>query len=86
MQVSAQGKIKSPVEQGLEFGANIDGVAAAYSSAHRLNREQTIDLAVQQILEWNIGVILAIAMGVTQQPVEVGITLVILRHEDQRIL
>ena len=86
VQMAADGEIITPGEQLLQFGMAQHRVATTQRAAHRLDREQAIDRGVEQGCERQIGIILAIPVRVTQQAVEVGIALLILRHQHQRIL
>ena len=65
--------------------AQIDA-AAADRPAHRLDRENAVHVAVEQKLERQVGVILAVAMGVAQQAIEIAVSSLVLRHQHQRIL
>ena len=86
MQVTADRKIISPIEKLLERSVVIIGIANTYPTPHWLNCKQPVDIAIQQVFERDIGVILTIPMCITQQMIQMGITIMVLRHQHQCIL
>ena len=58
----------------------------ANNAAHRLYRKQAVNLAAQQSLVRDIGGVLRLPVREAEQLVEIAITLLVLRHQHQRIL
>ena len=66
MQMPADGEKIPAVEKLLQFSMPIEALLAAQQSTHRLYRQQAIDIAVEKLLQRNIGVILALSVSVTE--------------------
>ena len=86
MQVTADGEIVVSPEQFLEFAMTPGRAAKSDRAAHRLNREQAADIACEQGFEVETGIVLGIAMRAAQQPVEIGIALLVSGHQGKCLL
>ena len=92
MQMTADGKVITTVEKLFQFGVAhllimiAITIATADPASHRLYRNQAIHLAVQQGCKWKTGIVFGFVMCLTQQAVQIGVALMILRYQYQRIL